>query len=996
MRSLGGLIYRIGANTTDFEKKLSGSERKVYALGKRMSSVGRSLSIGITAPAMAAAGGALAVAAGYERSMNRVQALTSATGAQFVSLQKQARELGATTQYTAAQAADAMSYLGMAGFKTEQILGAMPSTLQLAAAAQMDLAQAADITSNILTGYGLEVAQLGHANDVLVKAFTSANTDLQQLGDAFKYAGPVARGAGLSFEEAAAALGMMGNAGIQGSMAGTSLRGALTRLMNPTRQVSDVLRRLRVNVHDANGQLLPFTEIIRRLEPHAEDTAAMMQIFGQRAGPAMAALLGQGSAALETFIGNLQEAGGTASRIAEAQMKGLAGALLELKSAVEELALATTEGGPLSWVTTAVKHLANLARGLAATDPWLIKIGLGLGGILALAGPTLMFFGAMTKAIIILKAGAALGGLGLMLGPGGVILGGLALLAGAIALIATNAGKAEREVRKMRETIGQMSRLDAESRFLQVASALRQEGPDRARLAELNAQLGGDTGRSESLSGADAAARSRALRERNEIQARLRDIPRLREEYRSLATRMGELREAEQAAAAASRTNPDPNPDLTPTDVAAMQERAKVLQGLYEGLRSRGEDVTQVLRAMATLHVQIENAIRREGSALSETRSEAIKLSAALRDSVFGAIRPGVTVGGTGDMVENLSRSQAARRGESWSASRGRMFSPELARRAGASAQLGLTGVTRAGDRRSLLAEGSRPSIDWRGSIGAAFRGPQAEGKSTSLRDRGMLTLVAGADKAGQALRGLPKGLGSIGLQLLNVFNPLTIMSRLLGGAFEAMAPTIEALEQPVKIVGEVFGKALAPVLKALFPVFKWVAIAATYVGEIFFTVAGGILNAIGWLVRSIGKLIDKIPGVSGRGLINFGQSMIDMGDGFKEGAKALAAGREEIRAIEWTEKLGDAAKQASYNVSEAFNENLRRHQVATGALQGGSGSRSAVVGGAVQSSMVIEQVIIQAAPGDDGVALFEKFAAELRERRRRGEITELDLVGAG
>ena len=110
-----------------------------------------------------------------------------------------------------------MGFLAQAGFEADEILGAMPSTLQLAAAANVDLATSADIASNVLSGYGLEVEQLGHANDVLVKAMTSTNTDLLQLGEAMKYAGPIASAAGISFEEAAAAIGLMGNAGIQGS-----------------------------------------------------------------------------------------------------------------------------------------------------------------------------------------------------------------------------------------------------------------------------------------------------------------------------------------------------------------------------------------------------------------------------------------------------------------------------------------------------------------------------------------------------------------------------------------------------------------------------------------------------------------------------------------------------------------------------------------------------------------------------------------------------------
>src|SRR5690606_23092297 len=177
-------------------------------------------------------------------------------------LAETARQLGADTQYSAAQAAEGMTYLAMAGFNVQQTIAAMPGVLQLAASAQLDLATAADIATNILTGYGLAVEELARVNDVLVSAMTGANTNLQQLGEAMKYAGPVASAAGLEFEEAAAAIALMGNAGIQGSMAGTSLRGAITRLLNPTRQVQDLIRELGLNTYDTNGNLVGMSEII--------------------------------------------------------------------------------------------------------------------------------------------------------------------------------------------------------------------------------------------------------------------------------------------------------------------------------------------------------------------------------------------------------------------------------------------------------------------------------------------------------------------------------------------------------------------------------------------------------------------------------------------------------------------------------------------------------------------------------------------------------------
>lgn len=326
-------------------------------------------------------------AADLETAMNRVRALSGATGKQFGSLQKQALELGRTTQFTASQSANAMGFLAMAGFKANDIMGAMPGTLQLAASAQIDLARAADIVSNVLTGYGLDISKLSHVNDVLVKTFTSANTDLVQLGEAMKYAGPVAKQAGVSFESTASAIALMGNAGIQGTMAGTSLRGAITRILNPTKQVSKAMKKAGLSFKDSKGKLLPLVEVVKRLEPHANDAGLFMQLFGQRAGPAMAALVSQGSGALQQLENELINSGGTAKRIADVQMQGFNGFRRIVGSVIEGMQIAIGEalipaltrlGESLIPVIAAVTDFAEKNPELTAS---LIGVTAGLIGL---------------------------------------------------------------------------------------------------------------------------------------------------------------------------------------------------------------------------------------------------------------------------------------------------------------------------------------------------------------------------------------------------------------------------------------------------------------------------------------------------------------------------------------------------------------------------------------------------------------------------------------
>jgi TP901 family phage tail tape measure protein len=419
---VGSAFVDIRADTTRFESDLkssldnsvktasgqvkkfgSATNESLMVVSKRMSDVGKDLSKKVTLPLVALGTGALITAGNFEAGMNKVRAITGGTEADIKQLSDQAKELGSSTKFSATEAANAMSFLGMAGFDTNQILGAMPGTLQLAAAANMGLAEAADITSNVLSGFGIEVDQLGSVNDALVKTLTRTNTDLSQLGQAFKFVGPVAKGAGIEFNEVAAAIGLLGNAGIQAGMAGTSLRGAITALLNPSKQVSGIMQSLGLNVKDANGELLPLNEIIEQLEVSGASTGEMMQIFGQRAGPAMMALVEQGSEALRGLTEELDNSGGTAENIANIQMEGLNGAMTELKSAVEGFMIALGESGLLKAMTGFTKFLSTTVRALGNMNPVFLTTVTIVGAFAAALGPLLIVSGSLIRNFVLMR-----------------------------------------------------------------------------------------------------------------------------------------------------------------------------------------------------------------------------------------------------------------------------------------------------------------------------------------------------------------------------------------------------------------------------------------------------------------------------------------------------------------------------------------------------------------------------------------------------------------
>lgn len=426
--ALADLNIRVGADISQMQRKMRDVRRSVYTMTRDIEDVGRSLSRSITLPVMGLATAAVKVSGDFQRSMNRVRAVSGATEKEFEQLNNIARQLGATTEFSASQAADGLGLLAQAGFTAKEAAEAIPGVLQLASAGAVDLADAANIASNILRGYSLETKELSRVNDVLVKTFTETNTDLRMLGESFSYVGPIAAGLGLTIEETAAAIGLMGNAGFQGSTAGTALRGALSRLVNPSEKAAKILRSLGVNATTATGELRPFNEIITMLEQSGASTAQIMEIFGDRAGPAMAALVSQGSEAIRELTEKNIKSAGTAAEIAATQMEGFHGQMAELRSAAEALMISIGEAGLLEQVTKLTKSLSGTLQTLSETNPAILKMATNIGLVAASIGPTLLMFaqliravGTLQKSIVLLNTFTS-GWLGGLTAAGSIIL----------------------------------------------------------------------------------------------------------------------------------------------------------------------------------------------------------------------------------------------------------------------------------------------------------------------------------------------------------------------------------------------------------------------------------------------------------------------------------------------------------------------------------------------------------------------------------------------
>ena len=396
-----------------FTKELGQSMQKLQKMGQSMSKIGKTMTLTMSAPIALFGYQTLQTAANFESSMNRVQNLTQASGADLEMLTKRARELGATTKFSAAEAADAMGLLGMAGFSTTQIMESLSGILNLSAAANMDLSEATDIATSVLAGFNLQAKDMAQTADIMTLAAQATNTDIRQLGEGMKYVGPVASAMKLSLEETTAALGLLSNAGIQGSMAGTTLRGALGRIAAPAEEVKKILARLKIpkeNIINAKGDIISLNALITEFGKSGATASDLLEIFGDRAGPGMAALISMGAPALDKMTKKLYDAGGVAKEAADVQLRGLTGQMKQLKAAFQELQLSIADSGLLKWVTDLALKLTLFVRQVAKASPGFLRFAVVLAGVVAVIGPLIWMIGSLLTALASIKIAIASAG----------------------------------------------------------------------------------------------------------------------------------------------------------------------------------------------------------------------------------------------------------------------------------------------------------------------------------------------------------------------------------------------------------------------------------------------------------------------------------------------------------------------------------------------------------------------------------------------------------
>lgn len=380
-------------------------------------SIGNSAKKGMSIVTKAFAAGTAAVSAGglavikmgsdFEAQMSRVKAISGATQEDFQKLRDQALQLGADTSFSASQAAEGMENLAAAGFSVTETMEAMPGLLDLAAASGEDLSASSDIAASAIRGFGLEASEAAHVADVLAANANMTNSSVAQTGEALKYIAPVARAAGISLEETSAAIGLMANAGIQGSQAGTTLRGALSRLSKPTDDMCQVMDQLGLEFYDSEGKMKSLHDQIEMLQKATKGMTdeqrnnALVTLYGQESLSGMLALINEGPDSLDKLTKSFQECDGIAKETAATMQDNFQGAFEQMTGSLETLAIRLYDS-----VSEPLKNLANL--GTDAINQ--LTEGLQTNGVLgmAMAGANIvgsLISSFLTQAPLILSQG---------------------------------------------------------------------------------------------------------------------------------------------------------------------------------------------------------------------------------------------------------------------------------------------------------------------------------------------------------------------------------------------------------------------------------------------------------------------------------------------------------------------------------------------------------------------------------------------------------------
>lgn len=405
------VVAVISANISKYQnalKQVYGETNKLKGLtvsnsqmmGESLQGIGKALTLGVTAPLVGVGIKSVKTASEFEAAMSKVKAISGATGGDFKKLEDMAMRMGRTTKFTAIESAEALKYMGMAGWKTDQMIAGLPPIMNLAAASGENLGTVSDIVTDALTAFGMKATDAGRFCDVLAAAATNSNTDVYKMGETFKYVAPVAGALGYSVEDTAVALGLMASSGIKSSQAGTALRSAFTRLVKPTKEVEKGLAMIGLKADDFRGKSLHETIDILRDSFQGLDGDQKAQIasmvFGQRAMSGMLGIINASEEDYNKLSKAIQNSNGSAEEMANIMNDNLHGDIVKLQSAIEGAAIAI--GKKLSpYIRDLVQKINEWVDWFNELDPATQDMIVKLGIFAAAIGPVVFVLGGFLK-----------------------------------------------------------------------------------------------------------------------------------------------------------------------------------------------------------------------------------------------------------------------------------------------------------------------------------------------------------------------------------------------------------------------------------------------------------------------------------------------------------------------------------------------------------------------------------------------------------------------
>lgn len=396
MSSFNSAIDMAGEQLSGFAS--GGVAGALGSIGAAAETAGRALTMHITGKLLDVGQAALQVGMDFDASMSNVYGLMSSLNlsqAQMDALRDTAREMGATTKFSASEAADAMDYMALAGWDDAQVIAGIPGVLNLAAAANMDLAKASDIVTDTMTPFGMAAERAGEAADVFAYAQANSNTTVEALGEAMKYAAPTADAFGMTLQDTAAAMGVLANAGIKGSQGGTTLNAMLRDMKNNAKNGAIAIGKTKVALTNADGSYRSYAAIIRDIDKAtssmtaSQRDAALGAIFGDESLKGILATLKQGPDALDAMTEGMYACGGAAEDMAATMGDNLKGDLAILESGAQDMAIALSD-----WLMPAargvVQGVTDLIGKFNALDDGTKNTIFRIGAMAAAAGPLLL------------------------------------------------------------------------------------------------------------------------------------------------------------------------------------------------------------------------------------------------------------------------------------------------------------------------------------------------------------------------------------------------------------------------------------------------------------------------------------------------------------------------------------------------------------------------------------------------------------------------------